>query len=88
MSSNHEEQAIRERAYLIWEHEGRPKGRDIANWLEAETEIRQQYNDVGGRVRSWADVLAAASIRDWAHSGETVTTGSSSGNNKDEDQLQ
>jgi hypothetical protein len=52
-------QAIRERAYFIWEHEGRPSGRDIANWLEAEAEIKRDYNDVGGFVRSWADVVAA-----------------------------
>jgi hypothetical protein len=59
MSSEREEQAIRERAYFIWVREGRPKGRDIANWLEAEAEINQSCNDVGGFVRSWADALAA-----------------------------
>jgi len=53
------EQAIRERAYFIWVREGRRKGRDIANWLEAEAEINQPCNDVGGFVRSWADALAA-----------------------------
>jgi hypothetical protein len=50
------QQAIRERAYFIWEREGRPPGRAIANWLEAEAEIN--YNDVDGFVRSWADVVA------------------------------
>jgi hypothetical protein len=55
--------AIRERAYFIWEREGRPPGRDIANWLEAEAEIKQDYNDVGGVVRSWADVLVAVGHR-------------------------
>ena len=52
-------QATRERAYFIWEREGRPPGRDIANWLQAEAEIKQEHNDVGGFVRSWADVVAA-----------------------------
>jgi hypothetical protein len=33
------EQAIRERAYAIWEEEGRPQGRDVDHWLRAETEI-------------------------------------------------
>jgi len=33
------EQAIRERAYAIWEEEGRPEGRDLEHWLQAETEI-------------------------------------------------
>lgn len=59
MSSKREEQPIRERAYFIWEPEGRPKGRNIANWLEAKAEFKQEYNDVGGFVRSWADVRAA-----------------------------
>jgi hypothetical protein len=59
MSSEHDEQAIPEHAYFIWEREGRPLGRNIANWLEAEAEIKNEYNLVGGIVRSWADALAA-----------------------------
>ena len=59
MPSKRDEQAIRERAYLIWQREGRPIGRNIANWLEAEAEIKNEYNLVGGIVRSWADALAA-----------------------------
>ena len=31
--------AVRERAYRIWEAEGRPYGRDLAHWLQAEREI-------------------------------------------------
>jgi hypothetical protein len=27
---------IRERAYLLWENEGRPAGRDMEFWLQAE----------------------------------------------------
>ncbi len=30
---------IRERAYHIWEREGRPDGRALNNWLEAQTEV-------------------------------------------------
>ena len=60
MPSKRDEQAIRERAYLIWQREGRPIGRNIANWLEAEAEIKYEYNLVGGFVRSWADVLERA----------------------------
>ena len=59
MSSEHDEQAIPEHAYFIWEREGRPLGRNIANWLEAEAEIKKEYNDVGGFVRSWTYVRAA-----------------------------
>jgi hypothetical protein len=33
------EQAIRERAYAIWEEEGRPDGRDLDHWRRAEQEI-------------------------------------------------
>ena len=33
------EHAIRERAYSIWEQEGRPANRSLANWLTAEAEI-------------------------------------------------
>jgi len=28
-------------AYAIWEQEGRPEGRQVAHWLEAEAQIRQ-----------------------------------------------
>src|SRR3954463_523553 len=34
-----EEQRIRERAYSIWEQEGRPRGRDLDHRLRAEAEI-------------------------------------------------
>jgi len=33
------EQAIRERAYAIWEEEDRPEGKDLDHWLRAEAEI-------------------------------------------------
>ncbi len=36
------EQMIRERAYALWEKEGRPDGRSVAHWLQAEAEIDQQ----------------------------------------------
>ncbi len=31
-------QSIQERAYAIWEKEGRPEGRSLVHWLEAEQE--------------------------------------------------
>jgi len=31
-------QSIRERAYAIWEREGRPPGRSLAHWLQADEE--------------------------------------------------
>lgn len=33
------EQAVRERAYYIWEREGRPHGRDHEHWAMAEREL-------------------------------------------------
>jgi len=27
-------------AYLMWEQEGRPHGRDMAHWLRAETQLK------------------------------------------------
>jgi hypothetical protein len=39
MRSTNRDQAIRERAYAIWEQEGRPDGRSLAHWLKAKAEI-------------------------------------------------
>ena len=36
----HEE--ISKKAREIWEREGRPEGRDIEHWLQAEAELRQE----------------------------------------------
>jgi hypothetical protein len=33
------QQVIRERAYALWEQEGKPNGHDLDHWLRAETEI-------------------------------------------------
>jgi hypothetical protein len=33
---------IRERAYEIWQREGRPHGRDAEHWRRAETEIEAE----------------------------------------------
>jgi len=37
--TNHDgEQTVRDRAYFIWEHEGRPNGRAYDHWVRAVTE--------------------------------------------------
>jgi len=36
------EQAIRERAYFLWEQEGHPRGGSISHWLRAETEAETE----------------------------------------------
>ena len=33
------EYEIRTRSYLLWEAEGRPRGRDVEFWLRAEAEL-------------------------------------------------
>ncbi len=55
MDSEHE-QAVRERAYALWEKEGRPENRSIDNWLQAEAELAKPLLagvlDTGKPVRS------------------------------------
>ena len=49
-----EDQRIRERAYFIWEREGRPQGRELDHRLRAEAEIaaeRFRGGKRGGRSR-------------------------------------
>ena len=38
-------QQIADRAYVLWEQEGRPDGRDVDHWLRAEAEIAVAAND-------------------------------------------
>jgi hypothetical protein len=40
MPYGREQRAIRERAFAIWEHEGRPSGKNLVHWLKAEAEIK------------------------------------------------
>jgi Protein of unknown function (DUF2934) len=41
MTRDGREQAIiRERAFAIWEEEGRPEGKSVVHWLRAEAEIK------------------------------------------------
>jgi hypothetical protein len=46
---------IRQRAYEIWEDEGRPEGRARIHWLRAEAEFRERLcanrPDPGSRLR-------------------------------------
>ena len=35
-----EERAVRERAYFLWENEGRPEGRALDHWQRAAAEDR------------------------------------------------
>jgi Protein of unknown function (DUF2934) len=44
--------AIRERAYYIWEREGRPHGRDYEHWVRAQVELIAEIstNNSGRKV--------------------------------------
>jgi hypothetical protein len=64
-----DEQKIRERAYAIWEQEGRPHGRDLDHRLRAEAEIAAErvrggatarQPDVRGADREWLTRAAEA----------------------------
>ena len=35
---------IAARAYIIWEQQGRPQGSDLANWLLAESQLKQEQS--------------------------------------------
>ena len=48
--------SIRQRAYEIWEAEGRPEGRERIHWLRAEAEFRErlrarQFSNLGAKWR-------------------------------------
>jgi hypothetical protein len=36
---------IRTRAHTLWEQHGRPSGRDLEFWLQAESELKDSRND-------------------------------------------
>jgi DUF2934 family protein len=51
MSELDEDTAIRERAYFIWENEGRPYGRALEHWQRASAEepLRDEEKILEGR---------------------------------------
>jgi len=54
MSDDKPEVVVRERAYAIWEREGRPDGRSLVHWLKAEAEIgsAQEFPTATGTKRA------------------------------------
>jgi hypothetical protein len=44
---SHEQIALR--AHHLWEERGRPEGRDLEHWLEAERQLRRESNQGRGR---------------------------------------
>jgi len=50
---------IRTRAYAIWEAEGRPNGRDLDHWLQAEAENGKPRRRAPAAPRAKAPAKAA-----------------------------
>jgi hypothetical protein len=48
------ETRVRERAYAIWEREGRPEGGAEQHWAQAEAELRAEEGQGGGGSASTA----------------------------------
>ncbi len=42
-----DEHRVRERAYEIWEEEGRPEGRAVDHWLRARWELEHKHDPEG-----------------------------------------
>jgi len=57
MITSHED--ISKRAREIWEREGRPQGRDMEHWLQAEAELRQASlrDQTGTNITSTDDAM-------------------------------
>ena len=53
------QQRIRERAYEVWERAGRPEGKAVEHWLQAEAEMRRENQ--GERPEGLALVSVQAS---------------------------
>jgi hypothetical protein len=58
-------QRVRLRAYLIWEREGRPQGRDAEHWRQAEHEVAQEEDAAGVPAASEYD----KGVKEFAKSG-------------------
>ena len=55
-----DEKTIRERAYNIWEAEGRPHGRDREHWERANREIEAETKKGAGKTTGAARAKPAA----------------------------
>ncbi len=57
MIAGHEKNSIPEAAYLIWEAEGRPHGRDMEHWLKAEKLVADTARTAQEKPAGGADDL-------------------------------
>ena len=51
MKSWWHEERIRERAYEIWERTGRPDGKAVEHWLQAQTEIATEEQGLAEELK-------------------------------------
>ena len=49
------EHRIRDRAYAIWEQEGRPEGKQDEHWRRAEAEIAAEEQDAAAEAKLEAE---------------------------------
>ena len=64
------EEAIRDRAYVIWEREGRPHGRDRDHWLQAAWELAGEEAKAAALTKKAKPAAKAA--RKPARAGKTT----------------
>lgn len=70
-----ESERVAERAYSIWEEEGRPHGRDHAHWHRAESELAEP---TGGGAPNSADEAPSAPARKPARARKAVAAAGAS----------
>jgi len=63
-SDNTRQQRIRERAYHLWESEGRPEGRDADYWERARELVGMEESPAAGQIPVREEVAEEASIED------------------------
>ena len=49
------EHKVRERAYAIWESEGRPEGKEVEHWLRAEAEVAAEEQEAAQEAKLEAE---------------------------------
>jgi hypothetical protein len=61
-------------AYLLWEKDGRPEGRDLHFWLEAEKKLTatKAAVDVGNKTSNAVQAAAPLAVRAQPDSAEAV----------------
>lgn len=52
-----QEARIRERAYMIWERDGRPDGHALLHWVKAREEIEAEDREAAGTAPARDDTI-------------------------------